>query len=245
MSQEARNLTDEQKIILEHYANEWKMVNQYINEIDLGYDKFLTTVAMICGGFMTLLAFIFDKQVDVLRIVFGIVPIGFLVVFGVLSYQFRITAILRGHMACIEDEMNKILGRNIYLWNSALVEAYMAHKNWANSFLMVPVCFLLIVSAACCIFFSVLLWPLLINILYWSLFCVIALIILFTFSQNERIRHETYNTEEVVSQYHTFWNNFKKNKKEEKQDRKKAKNVKPSTIKEDTEQKDASTPIHS
>lgn len=37
--------------------------------------------------------------------------------------------ILRGHLAALEREMNDTLEEDVHMWNSALVETFMAHNN--------------------------------------------------------------------------------------------------------------------
>ena len=61
-----------------------------------------------------------------------LIPPVLISVFGYLSYQFRITVILRGHLSALEKSMNEKIGKNVHMWNSALVETFMAHNNMIN-----------------------------------------------------------------------------------------------------------------
>lgn len=207
--------------ILNHYANEWTMLNQYVNDLDRGYEKFLTLIALIAGGTVTLLTFISDGEHGNYAFVFYIVPLAFLAVFGVLSYQFRITAILRGHLARIEDEMNAILNKKIYMWNSALVEVYMAHKNIPNNFLMVPIMLFIIGIIIVCVFQTVITGNIIFNIVYWIIVLGVTIVVLIPFLRNEIFRHETYNTDDVIQEYENYKVEYKEklNKKKIKQTR--------------------------
>lgn len=110
---------------------EWKYLNDYINQMDLNYQKLLTIMVSIFAGVTVLFAS--DKNPDLLIGIF-IIPPGIIAVFSHLSYQFRITAILRGHLSALEKEMNETLNKDIHLWNSALVETFMAHNNSINRY---------------------------------------------------------------------------------------------------------------
>lgn len=206
---------------LNHYVNEWTMLNQYVNDLDRGYEKFLSLIALIAGGTITLLTFISDGKHDNYSFVFYIVPLAFLAVFGVLSYQFRTTAILRGHLARIEDEMNAILNKKIYMWNSALVEVYMAHKNIPNNFLMVPIMLFIIGIIIVCVFQTVFTGNIIFNIVYWIIVLGITIVVLIPFLRNEIFRHETYNTDDIIQKYENYKVEYKEklNKKKIKQTR--------------------------
>lgn len=205
--------------ILNHYVNEWTMLNQYVNDLDRGYEKFLTLIALIAGGTVTLLTFISDGKHGDYAFVFYIVPLAFLAVFGVLSYQFRITAILRGHLARVEDEMNAILNAKVYMWNSALVEVYMAHNNVPNNFLMVPIMLFIIGIIIVCVIQTVITGDAIFNIAYWAVVLGIAIAVLIPFLRNEIFRHDTYDTDKVSQKYERY-------KVEYKEKQTKAKRVK-------------------
>lgn len=190
--------------LLCHYANEWTMLSQYVNDLDRGYEKFLSLIALIAGGAVTLLTFIADGQHDNYSFIFYIVPLAFLSVFGVLGYQFRITAILRGHLARVEEEMNKILNNDVYMWNSALVEVYMAHKNAPNNFLMVPIMIFIIGVVAVCFILTWSAGKLWFNIVYWAVVFILATVVLIPFFRNEKFRYSTYDTDIIINKYHEY-----------------------------------------
>ena len=121
----------EKEKVLVHQLEEWKMLNDYVNSIDLSYQQPFVIIMAIIAGIATLLGENFSEE---LSFVYFIFPIGLAAVTAHVSYQFRITAILRGHLARLEERMNERLGENVHMWNSALVETYMAHNNHINSF---------------------------------------------------------------------------------------------------------------
>ncbi len=195
--------------LLCHYANEWTMLSQYVNDLDRGYEKFISLIALIAGGAVTLLTFIADGQHDNYSYIFYIVPLAFLSVFGVLGYQFRTTAILRGHLARVEEEMNNLLDDDVYMWNSALVEVYMAHDNAPNNFLMVPIMIFIVGVVAVCVYLTWISGVLWFNILYWSVVLIVATVVLIPFFRNEKFRYSTYNTEKIILKYQEHKNKYK------------------------------------
>lgn len=204
--------------LLEHQLEEWKSLNEYLNAMDMGYYQSLVITVSI---FAVVVA-VFTSDIvtrELFRIIF-IVPLGIVAVFSYLSYQFRITAILRGHLAALEEKMNAELGENVHMWNSALVEVYMAHNNSINNFMMVPIMVFIIVLTMYCIYFTrkilvgipyakLIFWG------YWMLVFVGATIVFYPFLTNEKIRHETYNEEHVMNLYERYkaMRNDKRNKK--------------------------------
>ncbi|MBE6767063.1 MAG: hypothetical protein E7550_05670 [Ruminococcaceae bacterium] len=199
--------------LLNHYANEWSMLNQYVNDLDRGYEKFLTLMALIAGGAITLLAFIADGQHDNYSFIFYIVPLSFLAVFGVLGYQFRTTAILRGHLARVEEEMNKLLSKDVYIWNSSLIEVYMAHQNIPNNFLMVPIMLFIVGVVAVCIYQTWFAGDLWFNITYWTIVLVVATVVLIPFFRNEIFRHRAYDTDKIIQAYENYKTDYEEKKK--------------------------------
>ena len=195
-----KHLSDDEKFLLKRYLEEWKITNQYVNDIDRGYGSFLTVFAAIAGGTVTLLTIINENKLH--GYFFYIVPICFLVAFGYLSYQFRITAILRGHLSYLEDEMNSIIAGKIFLWNSVLTDTHMAHNNVPNKFLMVPILLFVICTTALCFsqtyrnYGSA--WY---NILYWFIIFVCTIVEFVPFFRNDKIREETRNNKKVIQIY--------------------------------------------
>ena len=193
-------MPEDSKELLQLYCEEWRVTNQYVNDIDKGYGTFLTICTVVGGGAVTLLSAI--GQDSIAAYFFYIIPICFLEVFAYLAYQFRITAILRGHLACLEDKINEIAGDKIFMWNSILTDAYMAHNNGANKFHMVPILLFVIVTMAICIkqtfTLTGCLW---LNIVYWCVLGLCSIIELIVFFRNETIRKETRDKEKVLKKY--------------------------------------------
>ena len=96
------NQSDE--IILQHQLEEWKYLNEYINKMDTGYQQtFVLLVALFTGIIMYI-----SKDVNlIISYVIFLIPLGIISILAYVSYQFRITAILRGHLAALEEDMKR------------------------------------------------------------------------------------------------------------------------------------------
>ncbi len=124
------------KVTLEHQLEEWKMLNEYINNMDIGYQQSITIFVSVFAVIATVLSNSSNQQ---LRWGIFIIPLGLIAFFSYVSYQFRITAILRGHLAALEESMNKKMNENVHMWNSSLLEVFMAHNNSINKMMMIPI----------------------------------------------------------------------------------------------------------
>lgn len=153
---------------------------------------------------------------EFLRVIF-IIPLGLVAVFAYISYEFRITAILRGHLAALEEKMNKELGEDVHMWNSALVETFMAHNNSINNMMMVPIlCFILLLTIYC-LYYT---WKALVDIpyaplifgCYWLIIVIGVAIVLPPFLQNDKIRKVTYDQEKVMDMYKKYKKQWEKEK---------------------------------
>lgn len=193
--------------VLEHQLDEWKTLNEYINQIDLNYQQsfvIMVSIFALIAGVITSNA----MPKEMLKLIF-IVPLGLVAVFSYLSYQFRITAILRGHLAALEDKMNETLEENVHMWNSALVESYMAHNNTINQNMMIPIVIFIILLVLYCLIFT---WKALEGIggggvifgVYWVLIAYGATIVLPPFFKNDEIRKRTYDEETVMKMYRNY-----------------------------------------
>lgn len=191
---------------LEHQLEEWKYLNEYINQMDLNYQHSFTIMVSIFAGATVL--FTSDTSRDLLMGIF-IIPPGIVAVFAYLSYQFRITAILRGHLATLERKMNMNLEEDVHLWNSALVETFMAHNNSINKYMMAPMFMFIAVIIVYCVIFT---WEAVkrimfgnvVFIFYWAMVIVGALIVLLPFFENETIRYQTEDEEQVIKKYKEY-----------------------------------------
>lgn len=98
MSKQEEKLTEQERIILHHELEEWRYLNDYVNKMDIGYMQIISLLLAIITGIM---AIIFsNKQImEKIEIVFFLIPAVLISVFGYMSYQFRITAILRGALS--------------------------------------------------------------------------------------------------------------------------------------------------
>lgn len=196
----------EEKTILHHQLEEWKYLNDYVNKMDTGYQQTFVILVTLLTGIVSFIS----KDIKS-TVVYGIflIPLGIIAMLAYVSYQFRITAIIRGHLAALEDDMNKALHKDVHLWNSALVETFMAHNNSINNKMMVPMMFFVGALSVYCMvvtywilnnsIFSIMLW-----IGYWLMILVLACIVILPFFMNECIWSETYNEEKVVKNYKKY-----------------------------------------
>ena len=208
MSKSEERLTEQERIVLNHELEEWKYLNDYVNKMDMGYMQIISLLLAIITGIM---AIIFSNKqiIEKIEIIFFLIPPVLISVFGYMSYQFRITAILRGHLAALEKSMNQKMGKNVHMWNSALVETFMAHNNLINSCLM-PITFLAVVIMV--IISIVTTWNISatlpagrgIFIIYWFFIVVAAVIVIIPFLHNEQIRYEAEDSDRVYRAYQEY-----------------------------------------
>lgn len=200
----AEGISSEKKILLEQYNKEWSITNQYVNDLDKGQSQNIGIFISVSTIALSIASLIGNKNTNFdFSFLFFIMPIAFLICFGFLGYQFRITAILRGHLARTEKEMNNLIGENVYMWNSALTETYMRRRNVSNKLLMVPIFFFVIVYSAFCIketFVSNItkkygIW---LFITYWAMVLICALIVSIPFFKNDKVRWKTYDKTDVM-----------------------------------------------
>lgn len=203
------NQSDE--IILQHQLEEWKYLNEYINKMDTGYQQtFVLLVALFTGIIMYI-----SKDVNlIISYAIFLIPLGIASILAYVSYQFRITAILRGHLAALEEDMNEKIGKDVHLWNSTLVETFMAHNNSINSMMMIPIMIFIVALTVYCMYFSNrvmmhndfgnIIW-----IAYWIVIAILAAIVLLPFMKNEDVRIATYNENTVLNEYKKYRENRK------------------------------------
>lgn len=195
-------MIDLNRIVLEHQLEEWRYLNSYVNEMDLGYQKQMTLITAIFSIVIALVtSSANDKALDIILVI----PPGIIASMAYLSYQFRITAILRGHLAALENKMNRTLKQNVHMWNSALVEVYMAHNNKINQFMMFPMLFLMAIIMIISINYTQKLnMSRILLIIYWGINFVFTFIVFCPFLKNEKIRHEAEKEKEVYKQYKKY-----------------------------------------
>ena len=180
--------------VLKQQLEEWHSLNDYLNKIDTGYQ---TTFTIIISAFVLVANFLSKENADVSRYVIWLLPFAVIAVMAFVSYQFRITAILRGHLAALEEKINKEIEENVHLWNSALVDTYMANNNLINQFMMIPMTIFFVIFATICLgmciknsggitFFTV---------IYIMVILVLSLLVFIPFLNNEKIRKEVYYLE--------------------------------------------------
>lgn len=102
-------MIDLNRIVLEHQLEEWRYLNSYVNEMDLGYQKQMTLITAIFSIIIALVTSSANDKADKAHDIILVIPPGIIASMAYLSYQFRITAILRGHLAALENKMNRTL----------------------------------------------------------------------------------------------------------------------------------------
>lgn len=216
-------LTKNQEEVLKHQLEEWKYLNTYIIDMDKGYSSFFSTVLLIFTGIL-LVALDPGDAISTVGDGWRIISLAALpamvLALGNLAYHFRITAILRGHLAQLELSMNEKVGEDVHLWNSYLVETHMAHNNWANKFLMVPAGILMLIVFAICYTtaYSLILgsstialiasWKIGTRVIIFCLYIIITLIPTVilggTFFGNETVRKLTEDVEYIKRLYQRY-----------------------------------------
>lgn len=201
--------------VLDHQLEEWKYLNAYINQIDTGYQQSFVMVISI----FSVLAVLFSSNNELAfsKGIF-IIPPGIVAVLAYVSYQFRITAILRGHLAALERSMNSKLKENVHMWNSALVETFMARNNVINNFMMIPMVLMVGILGAYCVLVSLNAfndspYKWIILFVYWTVIFVCAIIVLIPFFTNEKVRRETYDEAIVMEKYEEYLEELRMSKR--------------------------------
>lgn len=203
------------KDILEHELEEWRYLNGNINAMENGYMQSISLMLTVVTGILAIV--LSDKTGGNARFVFFLIPPILTVIMAFIGYQFRVTAILRGHLAHLEHSMNEKLKQDVHLWNSALVEMFMAKNNEINSFIMVPSFFAIAIVIAFSLYFTAEIcgdmarYGKMVFGLYWLVETILAAIVLISFLKNERIRR---TTERCRKEYLTEYNDFLKGKQD-------------------------------
>lgn len=184
----------EKETVLKQQIEEWRSLNDYLNKIDAGYQ---TTFTVFISAFVLIANLISKENSAVSEYTLMLIPFAIITVLAFVCYQFRITAILRGHLAALEEKINEEIKENVHLWNSALVDTYMANNNAINQYMMIPMCVFLMSFAVICVgsfikysgeitFFT---------IVYILVVSALSLLVFVPFLNNEKVRKEVYYLE--------------------------------------------------
>lgn len=128
----------------------WETINEYSNRIELSYQFFSSLLISVIG---VVIAFckdnlIPDKVFDSKFIVLCFIPMVITAIIGYLAYNFRWVAIARMYSAAIEEEINSSLEKDYFVWNSDIVNNFMAKNNFVNRAFLPTVNFIFIFSTA-------------------------------------------------------------------------------------------------
>ena len=136
----------------------WKTINEYSNRIELSYQFFSSLLISVIG---VVIAFckdnlMPDKVFDNKFIVLCFVPITVTAIIGYLAYNFRWVAVARMYSAAIEKEINSSLEKEYFVWDSDIVNKFMAKNNFVNRVFLPVINFIFILSIAMFLNYSML-----------------------------------------------------------------------------------------
>lgn len=127
---------------------------------------------------------------------FDFFPLALAAIIAYTAYYFRLIAISRMYLIYLEKEINGIIGKNLFTWNSEIIDNYLAKKNFSNkSLLIIIIMFFLIIGVF--FGFSMCKSDMLISIkIGYCLYIAILLSVsAVPFGGNERIRKSDYDPE--------------------------------------------------
>ena len=123
---------------LQEQISLWREINNYANRIEESYPKFYTLLITLFGVVITVFHgnLVPEELFDEKFIVLLFLPLATSAIISYLAYNFRWVAISRMYATALEKNINNILGKNIYVWNSNIIDEFMAKRNFANTKLL-------------------------------------------------------------------------------------------------------------
>lgn len=187
-------ITDQEK--LKAKIDLWKEINDFVNKIENNYSLIITLLITVFGAIIAFFDgdLVSNEIFDYHFFILCLMPIGVSAVIAYLSYNFRWVAIARMYLTSLENEINKALGENIYVWNSNIVEDFVSKRNFANTKLLpvVNICFF----GFSLIYFNYMMYmssiPLGFKIIYTIITVLLFTISICPFAGNEKIRKNNY-----------------------------------------------------
>lgn len=174
----------------------WKTVNEYANRIELSYQFFYTLLISVVGIVVACCRdnLIPERFLDGRFIVLCFAPIVVSTVIGYLAYNFRWVAIARMYSAALEKEINSSLAKDFFVWDSDLVNRFMAKKNFVNRGFLpaVNILFVLLVAGVLIYLMFASEIDLFIKIAYSLIIVLLFAGASVSFLGNERIRKSKY-----------------------------------------------------
>lgn len=170
----------------------WKAMNNYINKTEASYQVFYTLFVALAGVVISLYGgnVILTARTEISLILLIFLPIALGTVMAYLAYMFRQVAIARMYSTAIEKEINIELEDCVFVWNSKIIDQYIAKKNFPNTFLlpMINLIFFAFIGFLLNCFMFALDIAVWIKVTY--LICIVALFVacLCPFLKNESIR---------------------------------------------------------
>ena len=175
----------------------WKEINGYINKIESNYPMFFTLLIAVLGAALTVLGtnMLPDEASTARLIMLLFLPVALSIIMAYLVYNFRIVAISRMYAAKLEKEINEKLGEDIFIWNSQIIDCYVAKGNFTNTILLPFVSLLFFVITVTVLGYFMWLLPLAI---YIKIGYLIVLIILFCCCVAPILKNDSIRTSDFV-----------------------------------------------
>lgn len=174
----------------------WKTINDFSNKIELSYQLCSTLLLSIIGALVAVSKdnLVPEKMFDRNFVILFFAPIVFTAIIGYLAYNFRWVAIARMYAAAIEKEINMSLDKGYFVWNSDIVNRFMAKNNFANRVFLPVVNTILIISTAVFLNYSIFCSTLYvyIKVAYLIFTALLYICSLIPFLGNEQVRKSEY-----------------------------------------------------
>ena len=117
---------------IKYLLEEWKMLNQYVQNQQNSLFQIWGGLNTIFIGAVIAIALLDNKTHGLLGIAAVLIPLMVICFFTYTSYQFRLIAVSRGYLCCLEKRINAELNDNIYLWHCVFHNKFIADKNLIN-----------------------------------------------------------------------------------------------------------------
>ena len=174
----------------------WKEINGYANRIEESYPKFYTLLITLLGVTITVFHgdLVPERVFDAKFIILVFLPIATAAVMGYLAYSFRWVAISRMYATALEKGINKSLGENIFVWNSNIIDEFMAKRNFTNTKMLPFINALFFLFIAGFLNYSMFVSKLdcVIKIVYFAITLTLFVVCACPFFRNDSIRKNNY-----------------------------------------------------
>ena len=182
----------------------WREINSYANRIEESYPKFYTLLITLLGVVITIFHgnLVPEELFDSKFIMLVFLPLATAAVMGYLAYNFRWVAIARMYATTIEKSINDTLNENVYVWNSNIIDEFMAKRNFTNTKMLPVINALFFVFIAGLLNYSMLVSKLncVVKIIYLIVTLTLFIVCACPFLKNDSIRKYNYKLPEIEKQ---------------------------------------------